>query len=140
MKMNKMEEKFEVLLKNLHVAQEQKNIELQIKALINLGTYHYKNEDYSKAKLSFEDALQLNKNIVEVNYHLALISLEEDKYTEAKDYLELELEINPSNKDAQIILDKLKINSNIPFITILLLILNSIVFFLHIQKFHFFKQ
>ena len=122
------EDNFEKLIMNLHFAQEKKDKNLQIKANVDLGIYHYQNEDFQKAKLSFENVLKINKNIIEINYYLALISLQNEKIDEAKNYLESELLINPQNKDAKTILEKIKINTNFPLITITLLMLNFFVF------------
>lgn len=117
------------LIGKLHKAQKEKNIELEIKYLIELGIYHYENKEFLKSKLSFENVLKLNKQIPEVNYYLALNSLSEDKLDDAKKHLEKELEINPSNIDAKNILEKLKINANIPLVTIFLILINFIVFY-----------
>lgn len=131
------EEKFKTLLKNLHNAEEKKDKELEITALIELGKYHYVNEEFEKAKLSFENALKLNKKAKEVNYYLALILLQNDNYSKASEHLEKELEINSNNKNAKEILEKLKINANIPLVTMFILILNSLVFYFTYPKISF---
>lgn len=128
------EEKFKTLLANLHSAQEKKDKELEVTVLIELGKYHYETENLEKAKLSFENAIKINKNPKEVNYYLSLISLQHDNYSKATEYLEKELEINPNHKSSKQILEKLKINANIPLVTIFLLIINSIVFYFTYPK------
>ena len=128
------EQKAEDLVEKLHKAQKEKNKEVEVKILIELGLFHYENEDFSKSKLSFENALKLNPHIPEVNYYIALNLLHEEKLDDAKKHLEKEIEINPTNSDAKNILEKLKINANIPLVTIFLLILNSIVFYFTYPK------
>ena len=129
--MNKKELKN--LIKKYHLALEEKNKEDQIKYLLKISEIHFNNQNYTKAEINFKKILEINNKYTNINYYLALIEIENNKtknYLEkAQKYLEKELEINPKNKDAKTLKKKIEINNNFPLITLLLIIMNSIVFY-----------
>lgn len=117
-----------LLIENLNLARNNNSKSQTIDALFKLAQYNYQNEEYHKSKLLFQEILSLNKKTKYVNFYIALCKINLEKYDSALKYLKEELKIFPENKKAKLLKEKLEINSNIPLITILLIILNSIVF------------
>lgn len=122
------------LISKLHKAQESKNKEKEIKILFEIANFYYENEEFEKSKLNFKKILMINPKQIEINYHLALIELQNENYNQVSKYLKKELENNPNCEKAKKILEKIEINSNLPLITITVLILNSIIFYFTFPK------
>jgi membrane associated rhomboid family serine protease len=125
--MNNSQE-YEILLKKLHDAKENNDINSQIDSYFKLSDYHYNNSDFQKARLLLKNILEINKTQPGVYYFLSLIDINQNKYEKAIENLKKELKINPQNTNAKKLKQKLTIKTNIPLITILLFILNFITF------------
>lgn len=119
----------QVLIKNLHKFQIENNNSKQIKILFKLTEIYFNEENFQKAKQSLKQILDINKKEKNVNYYLGLVYLNLGENILAKSYLKKELKSYPKNIEAKQLLEKININSNFPIFTLLLLILNSIVFY-----------
>ena len=123
------EERYKLLIENMHKAQMQGSNEDKIAAYIAISEYEYNCGMLEKAKVHLKKVLELDSNYSDVNFYLALIELSlSNKTSDATKYLERELKINPDNKNAKEILEKLHIKSNLPFGTITVFILCVLTF------------
>ncbi len=123
------EQRYEMLIENLHGAQMHGSKEDNIAAYIAISEYEYNFGMLQKAKIHLKKVLGLDSNVININYYLALIELSlSHNNSDAKMYLEHELKINPDNRNAEEILEKLQIKSNIPFGTITVFILCVLTF------------
>ena len=122
------------LIRELHRFQNIDDQENIIKTLIQLSSTHYQNNNYDKAELILNDVLKLNKNQENIYYSLALIQIQKRKFKKASNLLNKELDINPENQNAKNLLSKLVINTNLPIMTIIFVILNILTYLLLITK------
>lgn len=116
------------LIKKLHFAIDNKNTKEEIKALIDLASYHYENEEFEKSKRFLEQVLEINKEIPEIYYFLALNNLQQKEDKKALKNIEKELKLNPNNIHAKELYEKLKIHSNFPTITIFMIFMNILTY------------
>lgn len=117
------------LIRDLSNARKRGDDRAQIFYLFQLSNYYYKNQNYDKANIILEQIGEFNPNLEELNYFHGLIELQRNNLKKASSYFKKELKINPDNKDTKIMLDKLEINSNLPFVTIFLFLMNLLVFY-----------
>ena len=118
-----------VLVERLHLALRQNDEEKELDCLLKLAEFHYNDSDFAKAKISLNKILEKKQDFPNVNYYLALIAVNEQSYDDAIGYIDKELKINPKNGYAKELREKITINSNVPVVTILLLLLNTAVVF-----------
>lgn len=119
---------YQNLVQELHNAQENKDREKESKVLFKIAILYYERGDTDRSKAIFKELLRENKKLKEANYYLALISLNENKNDTARKYLEKELTVNPHSKATKQLKEKLEIHTNIPLVTLMLVLLNSLVF------------
>ncbi len=112
----------------LHEAQISYNKENEVLILYDLAFYYYTEEKNLEKSIFLLKSILEIKNYLNVYYFLALIEIEKDNLELARKYLEKELNLFPNNKEAKIVLNKLKINSNFPYVTIILFFLNLFSF------------
>lgn len=117
------------LIADLHNAMEKRDIESEKEILFDLSRYYYDEGNFLKSKRFLEQIEDIDDRYLELNYFFALIELNLNEEKKAYDYLKKELRINPKNDKAKLLLSKLKINSNVPLITILLIFFNFMTFF-----------
>ncbi len=122
-------ENLKQLVKQLHVAIDIKDKLMEIDLLFKISEIHFNESDFEKAKLNLNRILKINEKEKNVYYYLSLIEIAKNREEKAQYFLNKELKYNPNNKDAKILKQKLVINSNFPLITILLILLNTIVFY-----------
>ncbi len=133
-----MSDEFQKLLEELHKAQKEENKEKEVQAELKIAEFHYNNSDYSKAKRTLESILKLDPSYKNINYYLALIALHESKdVSKALNYLDEELK-RGDNKDAKSLREKLQVHSRIPIITLSLILMFVLTYFLaSLQNFPF---
>ncbi len=117
------------LLEILSSCQNNKDEKGEVDSMLNLSEYYYNKGDFYNAKKFLTALHRYDSNITNINYYLAQVYIQLGNFDEGVKYLKKELNVNPKNVDAHILLEKIKIKSNWPVITIVLLLLNSIVFF-----------
>ena len=129
-----MASKITFLVEKLHEAQNNNDIDLEIDALISIGKYHFEHENYQQAILIFSQILELSPEELDINYFIALSYLHMGEENKSIDFLTRELKYNPKNIKAQVLKEKVIINSNYPFVTLSLLFLNTLVFYFTYPK------
>jgi len=125
------------LIFKLHKTQKTNNINEEIKILFELGLKYLDKNELDKSKSNFNKILNINKNIIEVNYYLGIINIQKGNFSKAKQYLKRELKNNPNNYDCINLIEKIEINENFPIITLTLFFLNSIIFYFTYPKISF---
>ncbi len=125
------------LISELHRFQELGDESNIIISYFKISQYYYNHSNLKKAKQNLNSILELNPKTPRVNYYLAQISLFENKISEAIGYLNKELKINPMDPNAKILKKKLLIHNNFPIITIILFLLNSIIFYFTFPEINF---
>ncbi len=126
---NSISEPIEELTKTLHKAQSEKNSKLEIETLFKLSQLDYDNKNFDKSALLLKEILAIEKEHANVNYYLGLIEIEKNNYEKAILHFRKEQKINPQNKLSAQIIEKLKIQTNVPLITFLLVLANLITFY-----------
>lgn len=125
-----MSGKLNKYIDELHQAQSSADKKRLLEVEFKLAKYHYDNANFTKSKLFLESILKKDKFAKNINYYLALIEINLENYNLAIKYLEQELYIDPNNENAQKLKEKLKVQTNFPYITIFMLIINSLFFLL----------
>lgn len=129
------EHNISILVEKLHKAQNTENKEDIKDAQLELAQYYFDTENFQKAKKILLDVKKDYEKEFGVNYALGLIELQEKSNNEkALKYFRTEIKYNPEHKQAIEILEKLEINSNFPFVTIILVLLNILFFLFFYEK------
>ena len=71
------------------------------------GKSYYEQENYSKAKVEFKNALQIDNKLADAYYHLAMIDEKEQNWKGMFGNLNQTIKLNPENHDARLKLAKL---------------------------------
>ena len=101
----------------------------ELSLMFDLGVCYFEKDRLDKSKECFKNILKKDKKFKKVNYYLSLIEIKKEKISKAIDYIDLELEINSKDKETLTLKEKLIIHSNLPLVTITLVLLMSIVYF-----------
>lgn len=111
-------DKIDYLTSELHKAQKSKNKDLEVEKLFDIAKYYYDEKEFEIMKQTLKQILEIDAKAKDTNYMYALALINENKDNEAQKYLKRELKINPKNKKAQVIYEKLEISTNFPIVTI----------------------
>lgn len=112
----------------LHGARDAGKKDEEFDILFSLARLHYENNEFDKAKLDLLECQKLRPKFAGVNYFLALIAINSNDNDKASRYLKDELKVNPNSSEAKELMEKLKIHSNVPLVTITLILLNTLIF------------
>lgn len=124
-----MFDKIGSLVRNLHKAQEEGDKKSEKYFLFEIAKKHYEQGEFEKSKVGFERLLEKFPRTLDANYYIALVELNLDNFKEARKYFDRELKLDPENSKARELMEKLDVNDNFPYFTIILFLLNSLIFF-----------
>lgn len=123
-----MQEEVALLTRELHKAQQNNNSHDEVKIYQALIEYHYRRDDFLKAKRLCFQLLDKYKRTKGVHKTLALIALQDRNVDIAIKELKKELELDKTDLEIQRLLRKLETYSTFPYATTTLLIVNLAVF------------
>lgn len=119
-------ELFESQIKN---GREKGDKKLVIHAKYNLGIEYFEMHDFDKSKIFLLDVYNSDPEFKHVNYYLSILNIKEGNNNLAFELLNKEVKLNPKFRIAKKLKEKLTIHLNFPYLTILIFLLNLIMFF-----------
>lgn len=118
------------LIEKLHKAQKSNKSKDILNAQLELSKYYFSTQNYQKARRILLEIKKQENTYFGINYALGLIELEEENLDLAQKYFKEELKANPDHIQAKELIEKLEINSNFPYVTLLLIFFCSLSFYL----------
>lgn len=128
----------ELFLKTeLKKARENNDLSLEKALLLELGAYYYEISEFEKSKRILSDLLAKNPKHEWANYYLGIISISESNNEKAISYLDKEIKIGKNVSAAKKLKEKLLIQTNLPLVTLGIILISSMMFFLTFPEISF---
>jgi len=112
-----------------------KNIDYGLKILDRITDFYLKKKEFEEAKKFLDRIKNIEPDYKNLHYKFALVYLSENKMNLFVRELIKELKVNPKNKDAKELLNRIEISKNFPYATILFSLIIIFTFYF-VNQFH----